>query len=176
MRNGPSGKNPRPKVQASFSPKNPPMMFTASVEKHKTSAPNIPGTGRLSERLAGAATGKSFTSSTAGVGRDELLKKTFGPGRHSFETKWNSRGWDVTLRSLLMASQHTGVFALGLPAEGVFFFFPCAKTRSFILENLRMNSGAGANHSSGARLRFGRECQLDNFETGGPAGKGQGSP
>jgi hypothetical protein len=135
-------------VQASFSPK-PTYDVTASVENINVA--QIPGTGRLSERLGGAATGKVHFS-TAGVGRDELLKTLLGQGDIRL-SKVEFRGWDVNA-IVADGEPHTGV-SRWVSGEGVF----SVRDRSFILENLRMNSGAEQTILQGA-LTFGRDANL----------------
>lgn len=136
------------KLQASFSPQ-PAYDVTARLENINLS--QIPGTGGLTERLGGAASGKVHFS-TAGVGRDELLEKLIGQG----DIRLNQiefRGYDVSA-SIADGEAHPGN-SRWTSGEGVF----SVRDRGFVIENLRMDSGKEETILQGA-LTFGRDANL----------------
>src|SRR5260370_8110147 len=66
----------------------------------------LPGTGRIAERLGGEASG-TLQVKTEGVGREELLGKLAGRGEFRLN-QVEFRGWDVNA-SLAAGPIHTGL-------------------------------------------------------------------
>jgi hypothetical protein len=117
-------------VDARFLPR-PTYDVTAQVER--VNLAQLPGTGRVAERLAGVATG-TLRVTTEGVGRDELLGKLTGRGDFHL-SKVEFRGWDVNA-SVSDGAAHTGVSRWTV-GEGSFRL----KDRSVFLEELKLDGG-----------------------------------
>jgi hypothetical protein len=136
------------KMDAKFLPR-PTYEVTAQLER--VNLAQLPGTGRVAERLAGVATG-TLRLKTEGVGRDELLGKLAGRGDFHL-SKVEFRGWDVNA-SVADGAAHTGVsrWATG---DGSFHL----KDRSILLEELKLDGGKEWTLVNGT-LSFGRDADL----------------
>jgi uncharacterized protein involved in outer membrane biogenesis len=143
-----AGGKVRAKIDAKFLPR-PTYDVTAQLER--VNLAQLPGTGRVAERLAGVATG-TLRLKTEGVGRDELLGKLAGRGDFHL-SKVEFRGWDVNA-SVADGAAHTGVsrWATG---DGSFRL----KDRSVLLEELKLDNGKEWTRVNGT-LSFARDADL----------------
>jgi hypothetical protein len=143
-----AGGKVRAKINAKFLPRP---VYDVTADLDRVNLAQLPGTGRVAERLAGAASG-TLQLNTAGVGRDELLTKLAGRGDFHL-SKVEFRGWDVSA-SVADGAAHTGIsrWATG---EGVFSL----KDRSILLEELRLDGGKEWTLVNGT-LSFGRDADL----------------
>jgi len=85
-----AGGKVRAKIDASFLPR-PSYDISASLDR--VSLAQLPGAGRMAERVGGTASG-NLELKTSGVGRDELLQNLDGTGLVQLK-KVELRGWDV---------------------------------------------------------------------------------
>src|SRR6266478_3373016 len=91
------------KIKAKFLPRP---VYEIAAEMERVNLAQLPGTGRIAERLGGVASG-TLRVKTEGVGRDELLGKLAGRGEfHLNQVEF--RGWDVNA-SVADGAVHTGV-------------------------------------------------------------------
>jgi uncharacterized protein involved in outer membrane biogenesis len=149
-----AGGKVRAKINAKFLPR-PNYEITAELER--VNLAQLPGAGRMAERVGGVATGTMHLK-TEGVGREELLGKLAGQG----EFRLNSvelRGWDVNA-SVADGAARAGVsrWATG---EGTFHI----KDSSILLEGLQLDNGKQSTMVNGT-LSFGRNANLE-IETAG---------
>ena len=146
------------KVRASFAAKflpRPNYNITARVERLNLA--QVPGAGRLAERLSGLASG-TLQLKTEGVGRDELLGKLSGQGDlHLSNVEF--RGWDVNA-SVADGAAHSGN-SRWASGEASFRL----KDRSLLLEELRLDGVKESTLVNGT-LTFGRDADLA-IETAG---------
>lgn len=91
------------KISARFLPR-PSYQIEAKLDHVKLS--QLPGTGRIAERLGGSASG-NLELKTTGVGREELLGKLAGHGDFQLD-QVEFRGWDVNA-SVADGAVQTGV-------------------------------------------------------------------
>ena len=98
-----AGGKVRAKINAKFSPRP---LYEISAELERVNLAELPGAGRIADRLGGVASG-TLQLKTEGVGRDELLGKLAGRGDFHLN-KVEFRGWDVNA-SVAEGSVHTGV-------------------------------------------------------------------
>lgn len=143
-----AGGKVRAKIDAKFLPRP---AYDVSAQLDRVNLAQLPGTGRVAERLAGFASG-SLRLTTGGVGREELLGKLAGSGDFHL-SKVEFRGWDVNA-SVADGAAHTGVsrWAAG---EGSFHL----KDRSISLEELKLDGGKEWTLVSGS-LSFGQNADL----------------
>jgi hypothetical protein len=143
-----AGGKVRARIDANFLPR-PTYDVTAQLER--VNLAQLPGTGRVAERLAGVATG-TLRLKTEGVGRDELLGKLAGRGDFHL-SKVEFRGWDVNA-SVADGAAHTGVsrWATG---DGSFRL----KDRSVLLEELKLDGGKEWTLVNGT-ISFARDADL----------------
>jgi hypothetical protein len=143
-----AGGKVRAKLDARFLPR-PAYEVTAQLDR--VNLAQLPGTGRVAERLAGLTTG-SLQLKTEGVGREELLGKLAGRGDFHL-SKVEFRGWDVNA-SVADGAAHTGIsrWAAG---DGAFLL----KDRSISLEDLNLDGGKEWTRVSGT-LSFGQDADL----------------
>jgi AsmA-like protein len=132
-------------------------VYEISAELDRVNLAQLPGTGHVAERLAGAASG-TLQLKTAGVGREELLAKLAGRGEIHL-SKVEFRGWDVNA-SVADGEAHIGI-SRWASGEGAFSL----KDRSILLEELRLDSGKEWTLVNGT-LSFGRDADLA-IETAG---------
>jgi len=143
-----AGGKVRAKIDAKFLPRP---VYEISAELDRVNLAQLPGTGRVAERLAGAASG-SLQLKTAGVGREELLTKLAGRGEIHL-SKVEFRGWDVNA-SVADGAAHTGT-SRWTKGEGAFRL----KDRSILLDELRLDGGEEWTLVNGT-LSFGRDADL----------------
>jgi hypothetical protein len=143
-----AGGRVRAKIEAKFLPRP---TYEISAELDHMNLAQLPGAGKIAERIAGAASG-TLELKTAGVGRDELLEKLSGRGEIRLQ-KIEFRGWDVSA-SVADGAAHAGV-SRWLSGEGAFLL----KDRSIQLDELRLDGGNELTLVSGT-LSFGRDAEL----------------
>ena len=136
------------KINAKFLPRP---AYDISAELDRVNLAQLPGAGRIAERLGGFATG-TVRVKTEGVGRDELLGKLSGRGDFHLN-KVEFRGWDVNA-SVADGEAHAGVsrWATG---EGSLRL----QDSAILLEDFRLNSGWQSTLVNGT-LSFGRNADL----------------
>jgi hypothetical protein len=143
-----AGGKVRAKIDAKFLPRP---AYDVSAQLDRLNLAQLPGTGKVAERLKGFATG-NLQLKTEGVGRDELLGKLAGSGDFHL-SKIEFRGWDVNA-SVADGAAHTGVsrWAAG---EGSFHL----QDRSISLEELKLDGGKEWTLINGS-LSFGQNADL----------------
>jgi hypothetical protein len=158
-----AGGKVRAKINAKFLPRP---VYEIAAELERVNLAQLPGAGRIAERLGGVASG-TLQVKTSGVGRDELLGKL--AGRCDFHlNKVEFRGWDVNA-SVADGAAHTGVsrWATG---EGSLLL----KDSSIVLEDFRLDGGKQLTLVNGT-LSFGRNADL-SIETASTLKVRQGKP
>jgi uncharacterized protein involved in outer membrane biogenesis len=150
-----AGGSVRARIAANFLPR-PAYNISAEIEDLNLS--QLPGTGRIAERLTGIAAG-TLHLKTEGVGREELLGKLEGRGNFNL-TKVELRGWDVNA-SVADGAAHTGVsrWAAG---TGSFRL----KDHSIFLDDVKLDGGNQLTLVNGT-LSFGQNADLA-VETASP--------
>ena len=143
-----AGGKVRAKINAKFLPRP---AYDISAELDRVNLAQLPGAGRIAERLGGFATGTLHVK-TEGVGRDELLGKLAGRGDFHLN-KVEFRGWDVNA-SVADGEAHAGVsrWATG---EGSLRL----QDSSILLEDFRLDGGLQSTLVNGT-LSFGRNADL----------------
>ena len=136
------------KISAKFLPRP---AYDVSAELDRVNLAQLPGAGRIAERLGGFATG-TLRVKTEGVGRDELLGKLAGHGAFHLN-KVEFRGWDVNA-SVADGEAHAGIsrWATG---EGSLRL----QDSSILLEDFRLDGGLQSTLVNGT-LSFGRNADL----------------
>ena len=136
------------KIAAKFLPRP---AYDISAELDRVNLAQLPGAGRIGERLGGFATG-TLRVKTEGVGRDELLARLAGRGDFHL-SKVEFRGWDVNA-SVADGEAHAGVsrWATG---EGSLRL----QDSAILLEDFRLDSGWQSTLVNGT-LSFGRNADL----------------
>ena len=143
-----AGGKVRAKIDAKFLPRP---AYDVSAQIDRVNLAQLPGTGRVAERLAGLATG-TLRLKTEGVGRDELLGKLAGRGDfHLSNVEFH--GWDVNA-SVADGAAHTGV-SRWASGDGSFRL----KDRSILLEELNLDGGKEWTLVNGT-LSFGQDADL----------------
>jgi AsmA-like protein len=143
-----AGGSVRARIAANFLPQP---AYNISAELERVNLSQLPGTGRIAERLTGTAAG-NLQLKTEGVGREELLAKL--EGRGDFHLKMvELRGWDVTA-SVADGVAHTGIsrWATG---SGSFHL----KDHSIFLDDVKLDGGKELTLVNGT-LSFGRNADL----------------
>jgi hypothetical protein len=125
-----AGGKVRAKLSAVFSPRP---KYEVTAELDRVNLAELPGTGRVMERLSGGASGTVHLE-TEGVGREELLAKLAGDGDVRLKNV-EFLGWDVGA-SVADGAPHAGAsrWAAG---EGSFTL----RDRSVLLDGLRLDGG-----------------------------------
>jgi hypothetical protein len=143
-----AGGSVRAGIGANFLPRP---AYNISAELERVNLSQLPGTGRIAERLNGTASG-TLHLETAGVGREELLGKLVGRGDFHL-TKVELRGWDVNA-SVADGAAHAGVsrWAAG---TGSFRL----KDHSIFLDDLKLDGGNQLTLVNGT-LSFGQNADL----------------
>jgi hypothetical protein len=138
----------RAKINASFLPRP---VYDIAAELDRVNLAQLPGAGRIAERLGGVATG-TLQVKTEGVGRDELLSKLAGRGEFHL-SKVEFRGWDVNA-SVADGEVHTGVsrWATG---QGLLRL----QNSSILLDDFHLDGGKQLTLVNGT-LSFGRNANL----------------
>lgn len=146
----------RAKIAAKFLPR-PSYEITADLER--VNLTQLPGVGRVADRIGGVASG-TLHLKTAGVGREELLRKLEGKSEFRLN-KVEFRGWDVN-ESLADGAAHTGIsrWATG---EGSLRLIDS----SISIEELRLKNGKRWTLVNGT-LSFGRNANLEIGTAGAP--------
>jgi uncharacterized protein involved in outer membrane biogenesis len=143
-----AGGNVRARIAANFLPRP---AYNISAELEDVNLSQLPGTGRIAERLTGIAAG-TLHLKIEGVGREELLGKLEGRGNFHL-TKVELRGWDVNA-SVADGAAHTGVsrWAAG---TGSFRL----KDHSIFLDDVKLDGGNQLTLVNGT-LSFGQNADL----------------
>jgi len=119
------------KIKAKFLPRP---VYEIAAELERVNLAQLPGTGRIAERLGGVASG-TLRVKTEGVGRDELLAKLAGRGEFHLN-KVEFRGWDVNA-SVADGAAHAGV-SRWASGEGSLRL----QDSSILLEDFRLDGGS----------------------------------
>jgi len=143
-----AGGKVRAKIDARFLPRP---AYDISAELERVNLSQLPGTGRIAERLTGTAAG-TLHLKTEGVGREELLSKLEGRGDFHLN-KVELRGWDVNA-SVADGAAHAGVSRWDT-GTGSFRL----KDHSIFLDGLKLDGGNQLTLVSGT-LSFGRNADL----------------
>lgn len=143
-----AGGKVRAKINAKFRPRP---VYEIAAELDRVNLAQLPGAGRIAERLAGMASG-TLQLKTEGVGRDELLGKLAGRGEFHLN-KVEFRGWDVNA-SVVDGAAHAGVsrWATGQGSLRL-------QDSSILLEDFRLDGGKQLTLVNGT-LSFGRNADL----------------
>jgi hypothetical protein len=125
-----AGGKVRAKMNAAFLPRP---KYKVTAELDRVNLAQLPGTGRVAERLSGIASGTVHLE-TEGVGREELLAKLAGDGDVRLKNV-EFLGWDVGA-SVADGAPHAGAsrWAAG---EGTFTL----RERKIFLDGLRLDGG-----------------------------------
>jgi hypothetical protein len=158
-----AGGKVRAKINAKFLPRP---VYEIAAELERVNLAQLPGAGRIAERLGGVASG-TLQVKTGGVGRDELLGKLAGHADFRLN-RVEFRGWDVNA-SVADGAAHTGIsrWATG---EGSLLL----KDSSIVLEDFRLDGGKQLTLVNGT-LSFGRNADL-SIETASTLKVRQGKP
>ena len=143
-----AGGRVRARINASFLP-HP--VYEVSADLDRISLAKLPGTGRIADRLNGAASG-SLELKTSGVGREELLKNLDGSGAVNLK-KVELRGWDLPA-SIADGATRAGVSRW--PAGECAFLI---RNRSVVLQWLQLNDPREQTSVEGT-LSFGSDADL----------------
>jgi hypothetical protein len=143
-----AGGSLRARMTAAFSPR-PKYKLTADLDR--VNLKQLPGTGRVAERLNGLASG-SVHLATEGVGREELLANLSGNGDVRLKNV-EFRGWDVGA-TVADGAPHAGAsrWAAG---EAAFTL----REQNIFLENLRLDGGTQVTLIDGT-VSFARDAEL----------------
>jgi len=154
-----AGGKVRAKIDAKFLPRP---VYEIAAELERVNLAQLPGTGRIAERLGGVASG-TLQVKTQGVGRDELLGKLAGRGEfHLNQVEF--RGWDVNA-SVADGAVHTGVsrWAAGEVSLRL-------QDSSILLEDFRLDGGKQLTLVNGT-LSFARNADLSIETASAPKSK-----
>jgi hypothetical protein len=143
-----AGGKVRAKLNAAFSPKP---KYEVTAELDHVNLAQLPGTGRVAERLSGIASG-ALDLRTEGVGREELLAKLAGKGEVKLKNV-EFAGWDVGA-SVADGAPHAGA-SRWTTGEGAF----TVRDRSVFLDGLRLDGGKELTTVSGT-VSFERNAEL----------------
>jgi len=143
-----AGGKVRAKINAKFLPRP---VYEIAAELDRVNLAQLPGAGRIAERLGGFASG-TLQVKTEVVGRDELLGKLAGRGEFHL-SKVEFRGWDVNA-SVADGAAHAGVsrWATG---EASFRL----RDSGILLEGFQLDGGKQLTLVNGT-LSFGRNADL----------------
>jgi len=143
-----AGGKVRAKINAKFLPRP---VYEIAAELDRVNLAQLPGAGRIAERLGGVASG-ILQVKTEGVGRDELLGKLTGRGEFHLNNV-EFRGWDVNA-SVADGEAHAGVSRWST-GEGSLSL----QDSSILLEGFRLDGGKQLTLVNGT-LSFGRNADL----------------
>jgi hypothetical protein len=143
-----AGGKVRAKINAKFLPRP---VYEIAAELDHVNLAQLPGAGRIAERLGGLASG-TLQVKTEGVGRDELLRKLAGSGQFHLN-KVEFRGWDVNA-SVADGAVQTGVSRWATGQGSVRL-----RDSSILLEDFRLDGGNHLTLVNGT-LSFGRNADL----------------
>jgi hypothetical protein len=154
-----AGGKVRAKINARFLPRP---VYEIAAELERVNLAQLPGAGRIAERLGGVASG-TLQVKTEGVGRDELLGKLAGRGEFRLN-RVEFRGWDVSA-SVADGAAHAGVsrWATG---EGSLRL----QDSSILLKDFQLDGGKQLTLVNGT-LSFGRTADLAIETTSARKGK-----
>ena len=154
-----AGGKVRAKINARFLPRP---VYEIAAELERVNLAQLPGAGRIAERLGGVASG-TLQVKTEGVGRDELLGKLVGRGAFHLN-KVEFRGWDVSA-SVADGAAHAGIsrWATG---EGSLRL----QDSSILLKDFQLDGGKQLTLVNGT-LSFGRTADLAIETTSARKGK-----
>jgi len=124
-----AGGQVRARINARFLPRP---VYEISADLDHLNLAKLPGTGRLADRVAGAASGR-VQLETSGVGREELLRNLDGQGIVNLK-KVELRGWDVP------ASVADGTARAGVSRWSVGECGFLIRNRSLIVQSLELNA------------------------------------
>jgi hypothetical protein len=143
-----AGGKARAAINAKFLPRP---VYEIAAELERVNLAQLPGAGRIAERLGGVASG-TLQVKTEGVGRDELLGRLAGHGEFHLN-KVEFRGWDVNA-SVADGAAHTGVshWATGEVSLRL-------QDSSILLQDFRLDGGKQLTLVNGT-LSFGRNADL----------------
>jgi AsmA family len=143
-----AGGKVRAKIDAKFLPRP---VYEIAAELERVNLAQLPGTGRIAERLGGVASG-TLQVKTEGVGRDELLGKLAGRGEfHLNQVEF--RGWDVNA-SVADGAVHTGISRWRTGEVSLRL-----QDSSILLEDFRLDGGTQLTLVNGT-LSFARNADL----------------
>jgi hypothetical protein len=150
-----AGGKVRAKIHAKFLPRP---VYEIAAELDRVNLAQLPGAGRIAERLGGVASGTLHVK-TEGVGRDELLGKLAGRGEFHLNNV-EFRGWDVNA-TVADGAVQTGVsrWATGQGSLRL-------RDSSILLQDFRLDGGKQLTLVNGT-LSFGRNADLA-IETASP--------
>lgn len=137
------------KIDANFLPRP---SYEISAELDRVNLAKLPGTGRMAERLGGAASGH-LQLKTSGVGREEVLQNLDGNGAVHLK-KVELRGWDVPA-SIADGAAHAGTSAW--PTGECAFL---VRNRNIVVQWLQLNAGREQTSVEGT-LSFGSDADLN---------------
>lgn len=143
-----AGGKVRAKINARFLPRP---VYEIAAELDRVNLAQLPGAGRIAERLGGVASG-TLQVKTEGVGRDELLGKLAGRGEFRLN-KVEFRGWDVNA-SVADGAEHAGVSRWATGAGSLRL-----QDSRILLEDFRLDGGKQLTLVNGT-LSFGRNADL----------------
>jgi len=143
-----AGGKVRAKLHAAFSPLP---KYEVTAELDRVNLAQLPGTGRVAERLSGIASGAVHLQ-TEGVGREELLAKLAGKGDVRLKDV-EFLGWDVGA-SVADGAPHAGASRWSA-GDGAF----ALRDRTIFLEGLRLDGGKEFTMVSGT-VSFERTAEL----------------
>ncbi len=143
-----AGGRVRAKINAKFLPRP---VYEIAAELDRVNLAELPGAGRIAERLGGVASG-TLQVKTEGVGREELLGKLAGRGEFHLN-KVEFRGWDVNA-SVADGAAHAGIsrWATGQVSLRL-------QDSSILLEDFQLDGGKQLTLVNGT-LSFGRNADL----------------
>jgi hypothetical protein len=143
-----AGGKVRAKISAGFLPRP---AYEIRADLDRVNLAQLPGTGRMAERMSGAASG-NLELKTSGVGREELLQNLDGHAEVHLK-KVELRGWDVP------ASVEEGAARSGStrwPSGECAFL---VRNRSLVLQWLHLDAGREQTSVEG-KLSFASEADL----------------
>jgi hypothetical protein len=143
-----AGGKVRAKINASFLPRP---AYEISADLDRVNLAQLPGTGRVGERMSGAASG-NLQLKTSGVGREELLKNLDGHAVVHLK-KIELRGWDVPA-SVADGAARSG--STRWPSGECAFL---VRNRSLVLQWLHLDAGREQTSVEG-KLSFASEADL----------------
>jgi len=143
-----AGGRVRASINAKFLPRP---AYDIAAELERVNLAQLPGAGRIAERLGGVASG-TLQLKTEGVGRDELLGKLAGRGEFHLN-KVEFRGWDVN------ASVEDGAARTGVSRWATGEVSLRLHDSSILLEDFRLDGGNQLTLVNGT-LSFGRNANL----------------
>jgi uncharacterized protein involved in outer membrane biogenesis len=143
-----AGGKVRAKINASFLPRP---AYEISADLDRVNLAQLPGTGRMAERMSGAASGNLLLKTT-GVGREELLQNLDGHTEVHLKNV-ELRGWDVPA-SVADGAARSG--STRWPSGECAFL---VRNRSLVLQWLHLDAGREQTSVEG-KLSFASEADL----------------